>query len=120
AVRLYNQDGTEIASVKVGKRPITMIERDDLLYVLNFNDTILSIVNLAEKKVVRTVSVARSSLGAVLYGNELWMGGHGSGAEVNDGVYVYENGAVKQEVLAPQMPVSFAADAASIYILSHG
>lgn len=119
-VRLYNKSGAEIAAITVGKRPMTMVERDNQLYVLNFNDTVLSIVNLKEKRVIDTLSVPRSSLGAVIYGNELWIGGHGSGAEINENVYIYEDHSVKQKVPAPQMPVGFASDDEFIYILSHG
>jgi len=120
AVRLYSKSGKEIAAIAVGKRPMTMVERENQLYVLNFNDTILSVVDLQEKRVRDTISVPRSSLGAVIYGNELWIGGHGSGAEINEDVYIYENRSMKQEVSAPQMPVGFAADNEFIYVLSHG
>lgn len=119
-VRLYNKNGTEIAAIPVGKRPMTMVERNNQLYVLNFNDTVLSVVGLKEKRVIDTISTPQSSLGAVIYGNELWIGGHGSGAEINENVYIYEGRSLKQKVSAPQMPVSFASDNEFIYVLSHG
>ncbi|GAA3328543.1 hypothetical protein GCM10020331_072900 [Ectobacillus funiculus] len=46
---------------------------------------------------IDTISTPQSSLGAVIYGNELWIGGHGSGAEINENVYIYEGRSLKQK-----------------------
>ncbi|MFD3447481.1 YncE family protein [Microbacteriaceae bacterium 4G12] len=123
-VQIYTLQGKEKKSIPVGKAPLTIVQDDNHAYVLNFNDTKLSIIDMHEQKVVGQWDIPLSSTGAILRSKEkeLWIGGHGSGEQVNTKVSIYglDTGTVLKTIEAPEMPVSFTADDQYMYVLSHG
>ncbi|PFN10066.1 MULTISPECIES: YncE family protein [Bacillus cereus group] len=123
-VRFFTTSGKETGSVSVGKGPLTMVQNDKQLHVLNFYDTQLSTIDLNQKKVVHSFMVPPASTGAMVSadGKEIWIGGHGDGTQVNEKVLVYslENGQMLRSLHAPFMPVSLAGDEKFVYALSHG
>ncbi len=122
SIRIYSLSGNEEARIPVGQSPLTLVQDEQYLYVVNFKDGKLSMIDWKTNKVSNTATVPVSSTGAVLQGNELWLGGHGNGDQVNEAVHIYDahSGELVRSIPAPQMPVSFASDGASIYVLSHG
>lgn len=123
-IRLFTIDGKEKDSISVGKGPLTMVQHDERLYVLNFYDTQLSTIDLAQKKVVNSFMIPPASTGAMVSedGKEIWIGGHGDGTQVNEKVLVYslEDGQMIRSLHAPFMPVSIEGDGEFVFVLSHG
>ncbi|MDM5153928.1 YncE family protein [Bacillus sp. DX1.1] len=123
-IRIFTIRGKETASIPVGKGPLTMVQHDTQLHVLNFYDTQLSTIDIKEKKVTHSFMVPPASTGAFVSGDgkEIWIGGHGDGKQVNEKVLVYslEDGQMVRSLHAPFMPVSIAGNETFIYVLSHG
>lgn len=123
-VRFFTVNGKETGSVSVGKGPLTMVQNDKQLHVLNFYDTQLSTIDLEKKKVIQSFMVPPASTGAMVSsdGKEIWIGGHGDGKQVNEKVLVYSlsNGEMIRSLHASFMPVSLVGDEKFVYTLSHG
>ncbi|WP_369900530.1 YncE family protein [Bacillus manliponensis] len=124
AVRVFTIDGQETARVAVGQGPLTMVQKDNLLHVLNFYDTKLSTIDINEKKVSQSFMVPPASTGATISedGSEILIGGHGDGEQVNEKVLIYslQDGQMIRSLHAPYMPVFVSQDEKYIYVLSHG
>ncbi|MGM7636228.1 YncE family protein [Bacillus sp. Hm123] len=124
SLHFYNEKGKETAIVKTGKYPMSLAEHQGMLYVINYQDTILSEVDLKKKKVVREFTIPSSSTGLMIEPNqrELWIGGHGHGKEPQSQVQVYslDTGQKIEKINTPIMPVNFASDGNYHYVVSHG
>ncbi|WP_203364153.1 hypothetical protein [Bacillus sp. REN10] len=124
SLHFYNKDGEEVEQVKTGKYPMSLAEHQGMLYVINYQDTILSEVDLQKKKVVREFSIPSSSTGLMIepIEKELWIGGHGHGKEAQSKVHVYSLDTAKEieQIYTPVMPVNFASDGKYHYVVSHG
>ncbi|WP_028399392.1 YncE family protein [Ectobacillus panaciterrae] len=121
-VKLYTIEGKKKAEISVGHSPMTMVQDEKHVYVMNFQDTKLSVIDWDKQKISGTMSIPFSSIGAQLSGSELWLGGHGNGEEVNESVHIYDTNSNQliRSIPAPSMPISFATDNTYIYVLSHG
>ena len=88
----------------------SMIADHNNLYVINFKDTILSVYNINDLKLVTTWEIPTSSHGLHLVDNELWVGGHGAGSQANKVISKYniQSGELQGEMEAPMMPIDFA------------
>ena len=123
-VLFFNEKGKLEDTVKVGKGPLTLLQGNHQLYVINFDDTKLSVINLKTRKVEKEFHIHNSSTGALLREDkqEIWIGGHGKGATMEESVHIYstKTGELKRMLKAPSMPVNFAESNKEIFILSHG
>lgn len=123
-VSFYNVKGQLEDQVKVGKSPLTIVEGNHQLYVINFNDTKLSVINLETRQVEKEFPINHFSTGALIREDEheIWIGGHGEGSETEEHVHIYstENGELKRQINTPVMPVNFTENNKGIFILSHG
>ncbi|MFB5283039.1 YncE family protein [Peribacillus sp. Hz7] len=123
-VSFYNEEGRIEDQIKVGKSPMTLLQDHQQLYVINFGETKLSVINLYTRKVERDFVIQASSTGALLREEqqEIWIGGHGAGANMEENVRVYstETGELKRTLNTPIMPINIMENAAGIFILSHG
>lgn len=122
-VTSYDVKGNEIAKADTGRYPMSMIADHNNLYVVNFKDTILSVYNINDLKLVSTWEIPTSSHGLHLVDNELWIGGHGAGSEANKVISKYniQSGELQGEMEAPMMPIDFAdAPDGFVYTVSHG
>ncbi|SFI92489.1 MULTISPECIES: YVTN family beta-propeller repeat-containing protein [unclassified Bacillus (in: firmicutes)] len=123
-IRVFTTNGKETESISVGKGPLTIVQHNDMLYVLNFYDTKLSSIDVKQKKVVNSFMIPPASTGAFLSrdGKDIFIGGHGDGKQVNEKVLMYsvQDGQMLQSLHAPFMPVSLSTDQQFIYVLSHG
>lgn len=123
-VSFYNVKGKLEDQVKVGKSPLTLLEGNHQLYVINFYDTKLSVINLETRQMDKEIHIENSSTGALLREEkqEIWIGGHGTGAKTEENVHIYstETGQLKRLIHAPVMPINFAQNNDGIFILSHG
>ncbi|OZI12496.1 hypothetical protein CEW92_05975 [Bacillaceae bacterium SAS-127] len=124
SLHFYNEKGKETDIVKTGKYPMSLAEHQGMLYVINYQDTILSEIDLKKKKVVREFTIPSSSTGLMIEPNqrELWIGGHGHGKEPQSQVQVYslDTGQKIEQINTPMMPVNFASDGKYHYVVSHG
>ncbi|PAQ14423.1 hypothetical protein CD798_11180 [Bacillaceae bacterium SAOS 7] len=124
SLHFYNEKGKETDIVKTGKYPMSLTEYQGMLYVINYQDTILSEIDLEKKKVVREFAIPSSSTGLMIEPNqrELWIGGHGHGKEPQSQVQVYslDTGQKTERINTPMMPVNFASDGKYHYVVSHG
>ncbi|WP_338753511.1 hypothetical protein [Bacillus sp. FJAT-52991] len=124
SIHFYNEKGKEVDIVKTGKYPMSLAEHQGMLYVINYQDTILSEVDIEKKKVVREFTIPSSSTGLMIEPDEkeLWIGGHGHGKEAQSKVHVYslDTGQEIEQIETPVMPVNFASDGSYHYVVSHG
>lgn len=124
SVYFFQEDGTEITRVKTGKYPMTLLEHNEKLYVLNYQDTVLSELNIYKHKVEREFAVPTSSTGLAVdqSKNEIWVGGHGYAAEAGETIHVYslETGSLSASTEAPVMPIAFVEKNGYMYAASHG
>ncbi|MEK3797409.1 YncE family protein [Peribacillus sp. FSL H8-0477] len=112
--------------VKVGKQPQSLItdKSGERLYVINFGDAKLSVLNTSSMKVEKEIEIPSSSSGGLLREkeSEIWIGGHGSGSEVEDTIHIYstQSGKLIKTLKAPTMPIKFIENEDGIFIASHG
>ncbi|WNS73871.1 WD40 repeat domain-containing protein [Bacillus sp. DTU_2020_1000418_1_SI_GHA_SEK_038] len=125
-IRFFNFDGEEIAQIKTASNPLTILEsvKEKKLYVLSFSKEKLTVIDLNGTKKVSEYDIHPAAAGAWLNegGNELWIGGHGAGAEVEKDIHVYnsDTGELTYKIPAPSMPVNFLEFNHQVFVLSHG
>ncbi|MER2191594.1 MAG: YncE family protein [Solibacillus sp.] len=123
ALSRYAADGKFEQSVKLRNYPMAMTIAQGKLYVVNYKDTVLSVVNSETLEVLEEWPIAKSSNG-LLYNEEkqqLWLGGHGEGETSNAYVTAYDlHGQQVQKIHAPLMPIAFSKQDDMIAIISHG
>ncbi len=124
SVHFFNKKGKETAKIRTGNYPMTMLEYNERLYVINYQDTVLSEIDLHTYKLIREFAIPTSSTGMAINKEkkELWVGGHGYGAKASESVHIYslESGALTATVNAPVMPVAFLEKNGYMYTASHG
>ncbi len=126
-VLFYDLEGEKKGEVEVGESPYTMIPTPDYqsLIVYHLNGASLSIIDLKTLKVKTTLTTNDNPMGGLYIAqtNELWVGGHGAGAEPEQNISVFSlsNGQKKREFPAQVMPVDFLTmDDKNAFVLSHG
>ncbi|OMP67125.1 YncE family protein [Domibacillus epiphyticus] len=124
SVHFFQTDGKEIKRVKTGKYPMTMLEHNKKLYVINYQDTVLSELDIYTHEVKRELAIPTSSTGMAVdkSKNEIWVGGHGYGPEAGETIHIYslETGSLTATADAPVMPVAFTGKNGYMYAVSHG
>lgn len=121
-ISAYDENGKEHATQKVGKYPMSMIRYNNQLFVVNFKDTMLSVLDAKTLQKQQEWKIPSSSNGLLVVDNELWIGGHGSGSTPNDTVIRLDiqTGDMLEKVTLPMMPIAFLKHNKTIYVLSHG
>lgn len=126
-VLFYDLEGEKKGEVEVGESPYTMIPTPDQqsLIVYHLNGASLSIIDLKTLEVQTTLATNENPMGGLYIAatNELWVGGHGAGAEpeTNISLFSLSNGQKIREFPAPVMPVDFLnMDEQNAFVLSHG
>lgn len=124
SVRFYNLEGKEVDEVRVEKDPLTLLEAERKLYAISYNQEMLSIIDLKDKERLPGFEIHPAAAGALMCRekDELWIGGHGKGTEVEERIHIYDlkDGRLIKEISAPVMPVDFTKDQDDIFVLSHG
>ncbi|WP_226676867.1 YncE family protein [Mesobacillus jeotgali] len=124
SVRFFDLSGTEVDEVRVEKEPLTLLEAENKLFAISYNQEMLSIVDLKNKQRLPGFEIHPAAAGALMSKekDELWIGGHGKGTEVEELIHIYDlnNGRLIKEISAPVMPVDFTKDEDDIFVLSHG
>lgn len=123
-VRFFSIKGKEMDEVKAEKDPLTLLEAEKKLYAISYNHEMLSVIDIENKERLQGFEIHPAAAGAIIRKekDELWIGGHGKGTEVERLIHIYDlkNGRLKKEIAAPVMPVDFTKDEDNIYVLSHG
>lgn len=122
AVTAYTEKGKKVATIQVGLYPMAMTANSENLYVINFKDDYLSVLDVKNLKKKSKIDVPKSSHGMDFIGEELWIGGHGAGEKPNSKVQRInpENGELLGEIELPIMPIAFAKAEGDEFVLSHG
>ncbi|MGX9135863.1 YncE family protein [Rummeliibacillus sp. JY-2-4R] len=119
----YNNHGNKVTEQKVGNYPMSMLIHDGQLYVVNYKDTKLSILQTKSLTPIKNWTISKSSNGMIVVKDkELWLGGHGEGIKPNSTIDVMnlKTGEKESHVKLPMMPVGFAKSNHLIYVISHG
>lgn len=121
-VTAYDESGTLKATRRTGTYPMSMLVYEGKLFVVNFKDTTLSILDAATLQKKDEWAIPKSSNGLVVVGDELWIGGHGSGSKPNDTVERrnVHSGKALPKLKLPMMPIAFLKQHDQVYALSHG
>ncbi len=126
SIRFFDLSGSEHATVDTEANPYTMTlsEKEGLLYVLSFDHEELTKIDANKKERLEGFTINPFASGALLLEeqNELWVGGHGEGIDIEKNVHVYgtKSGELKTKISVPTMPVDFVQKDDWIYIVSHG
>jgi len=122
--RFFSLTGEELTSISTKAKPYTILEGENKLFVLNISDEILTIIDLKEKVKQEGFRIHPNATGAVLIEgkNELWIGGHGLGTNVESNIHVYDitTGNLTNTYYAPMMPINFKEWGNHLFVLSHG
>lgn len=123
-VTSFDEKGNELASQQLGNYPMSMVAFKGKLYIINFKDTKLSILNVKNLKVEQEWVIPKSAHGLAIVEetNELWVGGHGDGSKPNSSVKRYDltTGELHGEIEMPLMPVGLTKTNDSVLVISHG
>ncbi|MBP2241212.1 PBP1b-binding outer membrane lipoprotein LpoB [Cytobacillus eiseniae] len=125
-IRFFDFEGVEQWEVRTERNPLTILESEanQKLFVLSFNKEILTVIDLNKQEKLNGFPIHPSAAGAWLIENrnEIWIGGHGAGAEIEKNIHVYDSqsGEFKRNIAAPLMPVNFLGYADHVFVLSHG
>ena len=120
----YDENGKQLGEVKVRNYPMSMVAKDGLLYVVNYKDTLLSVIDITTQQAVDEWTIPSSSHGLWLdeTNGELWLGGHGEGTTANETIAIYniDRGEKVRELKVPMMPIQIASNGEQQAVVSHG
>lgn len=126
SIRIFNLDGKEVRSKKVGDNPISMYEdqQANKMYVVNFNDEKITVLNPITLESLHEIKINPFSTGIMVRSNEkqIWVGGHGEGERVEENIHIYstESGKLIKTIHASSMPMQFLELNNDIFVVSHG
>lgn len=120
----FNDKGKKLRELKLSNYPMSMASYDGLLYVVNYKDTKLSVVNMDTFEIVDEWTIEKSSNGVIVVPEEktVWIGGHGKGETPNQSIAVYnmENGQLEKNISTSLMPIEFLRQKDVVYSVNHG
>lgn len=118
----YDVNGQLNGEIKLKNYPMSMMAHGDFLYVVNYKDQYLSVVNMQDLAVEDEWSIEKSSHGLAINRGQLLIGGHGEGMKANDTVKVFDlaTGKEQSRLPMPLMPIGFAQRDGEVAVVSHG
>ncbi|MEO4054558.1 YncE family protein [Solibacillus sp. CAU 1738] len=118
----FDIHGNFVNELSLRNYPMSMVAQNGLLYVVNYKDTILSVISIADLELQAEWPIAKLSHGLVIVNDTLWLGGHGEGSNPNQTVDVLDlsTGQKIKEIETPLMPIGFAQSKDEIAVVSHG
>ncbi|WP_394231619.1 YncE family protein [Niallia oryzisoli] len=122
--RFFSLKGKELFAISTNAKPFTILESHNKLFVLNISSEVLTVINVKEKAKQDDIRIHPYAAGGLLLEerNELWIGGHGVGTDIESNIHVYDltSGNLINTYYAPMMPINFAKWKEYIFVLSHG
>ncbi|ACJ34337.1 YncE family protein [Anoxybacillus flavithermus] len=92
--------------------------------VIHFQKGAISFIDQTTKQVKRTVATLDAAVSGLVVPDkdELWIGGHGGGSDIQQEAYVHSlvDGRLLARVKAETMPIQFSQTNKAIYALCHG
>lgn len=123
-VTSYDLQGKKLEEQKLYNYPMSMAASDGNLYVINYKDTVLSVLDIKTFNVIDEWDIMKSSHGIAIFDkeNSVWIGGHGEGSKPNETIDVYNltTGEKQSEINMPLMPVGIAKKEDEAAVISHG
>jgi YVTN family beta-propeller protein len=122
-VAILSLEGEFRDRVKVGYSPQYLYHHENALYVLNYEDTTISVIDLSTNQVTTTLpSIDRATDMVIVKDSLAWIGGHGRGANITNHIEIVDLDRQEKagQLFAPTMPVAFLKQDDSILVLSHG
>lgn len=123
-VTSYDLQGRKINEQTLYNYPMSMTASEGLLYVVNYKDTVLSVLDIDTFRVVDEWEIAKSSHGITVLEEKqtVWLGGHGEGNRPNDTINVYDikTGEMLKGISMPLMPVGITEKGQEVAVISHG
>lgn len=120
----YNNYGDKLAEVKLRNYPMSMDSYKGKLYVINYKDTVLSVVDMQTFQVLDEWTIEKSSSGILVVPKQqtIWLGGHGEGSKPNQTIKVLDlqTGNTVNALKASIMPVGFSQKDDKVYVVNHG
>ncbi|KUP07713.1 hypothetical protein Q75_04205 [Bacillus coahuilensis p1.1.43] len=119
---IYDKDGKWKNDISVGLYPQSILAYDERVYVVNYKDTKLSVIDIQSKQVKETVVIPKSSTGLLVFNEKLYIGGHGYGLDTQNFLTVLSLTDLSQSktVNAGTMPVQIAEVQDEYFVVSHG
>ncbi|WP_183240763.1 hypothetical protein [Anoxybacillus mongoliensis] len=125
-VSIMTFDGKVKHTIATPPSPFSIIEdkKHHQWIVIHFKQGAISFIDKATKRVKRTVDTLDFAVSGLVVPetDELWVGGHGSGANIQQEAYVHSlvDGRLLTRVKAETMPIQFVQTNKTIYVLCHG
>lgn len=125
-VSIMTLDGKVKDTIATPPSPFSIVEdaKHHQWIVIHFKNGAISFIDQTTKRVKRTVDTLDSAVSGLVVPetNELWVGGHGGGANVQQEAYVHSlvDGRLLTHVRAETMPIQFLQTEQAIYVLCHG
>lgn len=126
AIQVIDTNGSFQEVIPVENGPLTLVEdtHKNRLYVIHFDSPVISTIDLDQLKTIGSFTSNKRAVGATLANNnqELWVGGHGAGKNIQREIIVYQlpQGDVVSAIKAGTMPVDLKVKGDYVYALSHG
>jgi len=124
SVSSFDDTGTKLGECQLGDYPMSMTSYNGLLYIINYKDTSLSVVDIDTMHLQDEWTIEGSSNGILIVPetNSVWIGGHGEGNKPNQTVDVFDlnSGKLKDHIDVSIMPVGFSRNEDEVYIINHG
>lgn len=124
SVTSYDNKGNKLNELKLRNYPMSMASYKDKLYVVNYKDTILSVVNMETLELEAEWTIPKSSNGVLIIPEEntIWIGGHGEGSRPNQSINVLDlqSGNPVDKIKVSMMPIGFSRNEDVVYIVNHG
>ena len=119
---IYSKNGQFVQSIRVKNYPMSMVANEDYIYVINYKDTFLSVINKNTYEIESEWEIPKSSHGIYIFKDELWIGGHGEGMKSNKYVNIYDlhTGYLQSAIELPIMPIGVANLQHTYAVVSHG
>lgn len=121
-VSVYDSTYKLHTKLSTGNYPMSMSTYEGQLYVVNYQDEHLSVIDMQTMEIRHQWPIPQASQGILVTDRHIYIGGHGSGSKVNMTTTVLDRntGETLQRIATPLMPIDFVEHDNTIYTLSHG
>lgn len=121
-IKRFDNQFQQTGVIASGNYPMSMQVRDDSLYIVHYQDTRLTRIDLTKWLIEDEWDIPMASQGLWVDEQYIYIGGHGSGASMNSFTQVMDvkTGEVIKRLETPIMPIAFTKLKNHLYVMSHG